>query len=222
MRRAVLLFVALVAVLGGLLGFRILRDRRAAEGPPGGSGVVEGTTVDVRARLNARVLTRHVEEGARVERGALLVTLDCTEPEAGLAAGVQLGSPQALAAEEDLSAVPDDGLRVQPKFGKFDGFDACGPLAQLADDFDLDAGPGAVLKETDDIRVGELAVIDEQLFPRRVDEARKPRARVCRADDKIILPRGVRLSRRIGLKQFDGLLHDPAVLRDEAELDSAP
>lgn len=85
MRRAVLVFVVLVGALGALLGFRILKDRRAAEGPAGGSGVVEGTSVDVRARLNARVLTRHVEEGARVDKGALLVTLDCTEPEASLA-----------------------------------------------------------------------------------------------------------------------------------------
>ncbi|MFP2903517.1 hemolysin D, partial [Pyxidicoccus sp. 3LFB2] len=85
MRRAVLLFGVLVVALGALLGYRIFRERRAAEGPPGGSGVVEGTGVDVRARINARVVTRHVEEGARVDKGALLVTLDCLEQEAGLA-----------------------------------------------------------------------------------------------------------------------------------------
>jgi HlyD family secretion protein len=85
MRRAVLLVLALVVVLGALLGLRLLRERRAAEGPPGGSGVVEGTAVDVRSRLNARVLKRHVEEGMPVEKGALLFSLDCSEPEANLA-----------------------------------------------------------------------------------------------------------------------------------------
>ena len=107
MRRAVLLFVVLVGVLGALLGFRILRDRRAAEAPPGGSGVVEGTSVDVRARLNARVLARHVEEGARVDKGALLVTLDCTEPEAGLAeleARLAMARAQADAARAAAQA----------------------------------------------------------------------------------------------------------------------
>ncbi|NMO20110.1 HlyD family efflux transporter periplasmic adaptor subunit [Pyxidicoccus fallax] len=107
MRRAVLLFVLLVVALGGLLGFRVLRDRRAAEGPPGGSGVVEGTSVDLRARINARVLTRHVEEGARVDKGALLVTLDCTEPEAGLVeaqARLSMSQAQADAAKAAAQA----------------------------------------------------------------------------------------------------------------------
>ncbi|XXF78783.1 efflux RND transporter periplasmic adaptor subunit [Myxococcaceae bacterium GXIMD 01537] len=85
MRRAVLVFLVLVGVLGTLLGLRLARERRAAEAPPGGSGVVEGTAVNVRSRLNARVVERYVEEGARVEKGALLMRLDCTEPEAVLA-----------------------------------------------------------------------------------------------------------------------------------------
>jgi HlyD family secretion protein len=104
MRRAVLLFLALVVVLGTLLGLRLLRERRALEGPAGGSGVVEGTAVDVRSRLNARVLARHVEEGAPVERGALLFSLDCTEPEATLAeADARLAMARAQ-ADSALSA----------------------------------------------------------------------------------------------------------------------
>ncbi|MDY7226758.1 HlyD family secretion protein [Hyalangium rubrum] len=102
MRRAVLLFLALMVVLSTLLGLRLVRERRAAEGPPGGSGVVEGTTVDVRSRLNARVLQLHVEEGARVEKGTLLASLDCTEPEALLAeaeARLAMARAQAQAAE---------------------------------------------------------------------------------------------------------------------------
>ncbi|WP_224361139.1 HlyD family secretion protein [Hyalangium versicolor] len=102
MRRVVVLFIVLVVVLGTLLGLRLVRDRRAAEGPPGGSGVVEGTTVDIRSRLNARVTVLHVEEGARVEKGALLATLDCTEPEASLAeaeARLAMTRAQAHAAE---------------------------------------------------------------------------------------------------------------------------
>jgi HlyD family secretion protein len=102
MRRAVVLFIVLVVLLGTLLGLRLVRDRRAAQGPPGGSGVVEGTTVDVRSRLNARVISLHVEEGARVEKGALLARLDCTEPEALLAeaeARLSMSRAQAQAAQ---------------------------------------------------------------------------------------------------------------------------
>ncbi|WP_224242283.1 HlyD family secretion protein [Hyalangium gracile] len=106
MRRVVVLFIALVVVLGTLLGLRLVRDRRAAEGPPGGSGVVEGTAVDVRSRLNARVLALHVKEGARVEKGALLATLDCTEPEALLAeAEARLAMARAQAHAADAAAL---------------------------------------------------------------------------------------------------------------------
>ncbi|MCP3061658.1 HlyD family efflux transporter periplasmic adaptor subunit [Myxococcus sp. K38C18041901] len=106
MRRAVVLFVVLVVALATLLGVRILKDRRAAEGPAGGSGVVEGTAVDIRARINARVLSRQVEEGARVEKGAVLVTLDCTEPEAGLEeARARLSMAQAQADGARAAAV---------------------------------------------------------------------------------------------------------------------
>ncbi|WP_338866350.1 HlyD family secretion protein [Myxococcus stipitatus] len=106
MRRAVVLFVVLVVVLTALLGVRILKDRRAAEGPAGGSGVVEGTAVDVRARINARVIARYVEEGARVEKNAVLLALDCTEPEAGLSeATARLAMAQAQAEGARAAAV---------------------------------------------------------------------------------------------------------------------
>jgi HlyD family secretion protein len=105
MRRAVVLFIVLVVALGTLLGLRLVRDRRAAAGPPGGSGVVEGTAVDVRSRLNARVLSLPVAEGARVEKGALLATLDCTEPEATLAeAEARLAMARAQAQAADAAA----------------------------------------------------------------------------------------------------------------------
>jgi HlyD family secretion protein len=106
MRRAVLLFLALVVVLGALLGLRLLRDHRAAGGPPSGSGVVEGTTVDVRSRLNARVLALHVEEGARVDKGALLATLDCTESEVNAAeAEARLAMARAQADSAQAAAL---------------------------------------------------------------------------------------------------------------------
>jgi HlyD family secretion protein len=125
MRRAVVLFIVLVVLLGTLLGLRLVRDRRAAEGPPGGSGVVEGTAVDVRSRLNARVVALHVEEGARVEKGALLARLDCTEPEALLAeaeARLAMSRAQAQAAQasalaslrsSEAAAAQADGTQAQ-------------------------------------------------------------------------------------------------------------
>jgi HlyD family secretion protein len=62
--------------------------------------VVEGVEVDVVARIPARIAAVHVREGDQVEAGALLVELDCSEPQAGLA----LARAQLQAAEGQLAA----------------------------------------------------------------------------------------------------------------------
>ena len=85
MNRMVVAPIAAGLILSGLLGWKLWEQGLALRGPTRGSGVVEGTDVDLSVRIAARVLEVYAEEGQKVEEGDLLLTLDCAEPEAGLA-----------------------------------------------------------------------------------------------------------------------------------------
>jgi HlyD family secretion protein len=85
MRRIAVGLVALVLILSTLVVLRIRRQAAAESGPPGGSGEIEGIEVNLSARIAARIVALHAREGDAVKRGALIVTLDCADPEAQLA-----------------------------------------------------------------------------------------------------------------------------------------
>jgi HlyD family secretion protein len=79
------LAVAIVALSLGLAA-RIRANAAIDTAPTGGSGTIEGTDVQVSARLAARVLAVPVVEGQAVAKGDVIATLDCAEPEATLEA----------------------------------------------------------------------------------------------------------------------------------------
>lgn len=85
MRRVAVIVTVAVVVLVGLLGVRLWVQARARNAPPGGSGEIEGTTVDVSARITARVLALKAVKGTRVKAGDVLVELDCSDQGAVLA-----------------------------------------------------------------------------------------------------------------------------------------
>lgn len=109
MKRAIPVFVVLVAVLSVLLYLRLRQQRLEAERPSGGSATVEGTEVDVVSRLPARVLSIAVREGAAVKKGQVLVELDCEENRAMLA--------QAEAALKGAQ-VAAEAARIQERLSK--------------------------------------------------------------------------------------------------------
>jgi HlyD family secretion protein len=84
MRRVVVVLAVLVLVLGALIALRLWTQARALAAPSGGSGEIEGTTVDLSSRVGARILEVKVREGDRVKKGDLLVRLDCADPAAQL------------------------------------------------------------------------------------------------------------------------------------------
>jgi HlyD family secretion protein len=107
MRRVAAVLVTIVVALCGLLAWRIASRAAAARGPAGGSGEIEGTEVELSARIPARVLEQRVKEGEGVHRGDLLLTLDCADTEAQLAeAEARLASAraQAVAASASVEA----------------------------------------------------------------------------------------------------------------------
>ncbi|MBN8610019.1 MAG: biotin/lipoyl-binding protein, partial [Deltaproteobacteria bacterium] len=106
MRRALVIVPLVVLILGVLLAVRIRSQRARAEGPPSGSGTIEGTTVDHSARIAQRVTRVAVEEGATVAEGDVLIELDCTEPSARLAeadARIAAAESQALVARSQIA-----------------------------------------------------------------------------------------------------------------------
>ncbi len=84
MRRIAIAATVLAALLIGLLVVRV-REQRALElGAAGGSGEIEGIDVALSSRDSARVEQWHVQKGAKVHKGDLLLTLDCSDPQAAL------------------------------------------------------------------------------------------------------------------------------------------
>lgn len=96
MKRVVVFFVVLVTALAAVLYFRLRDQRLEAARPSGGSATIEGTEVDVVARIPARIAAVRVREGDTVHAGDPLVELECSEPRAALAqADASVGAAQA-------------------------------------------------------------------------------------------------------------------------------
>ncbi|MCB9680940.1 MAG: HlyD family efflux transporter periplasmic adaptor subunit [Alphaproteobacteria bacterium] len=107
MKRIVAIVAVVVVVLVTLLGLKVYAQRAALDGPAGGSGVVEGTSVRVASRVGGRIVAQPVREGQQVHAGDVLAELDCIEPKAGLdeaRARVQAAQEQASAAHRAADA----------------------------------------------------------------------------------------------------------------------
>ncbi len=85
----------------------------ALAAPSGGSGEIEGTTVELSSRVGARILEQRVKEGQRVKANDLLVRLDCADPEAQLAeAQSRLAAAKAQATSAMAQLSVSDRNRV--------------------------------------------------------------------------------------------------------------
>ncbi len=107
MRRIAVVVAVVVVALVALLGVRIWVQARARNAPPGGTGEIEGTNVDVSARITARVLKLVAVKGRPVKAGEVLVELDCSDQGAALAeseARFASAQAQAAAAEANVGA----------------------------------------------------------------------------------------------------------------------
>jgi len=105
MRRLLVPLGIATVVLLAALGAKLVSQQAAREGPPWSSGVVEGVETDLTSRVGGRLVRVHVQEGDRVEAGALLADLECDVPRAALAeAEARLGEAEARAAAQGAQA----------------------------------------------------------------------------------------------------------------------
>jgi HlyD family secretion protein len=86
MKRIIPLVVVLVAALSALLYWRLRVQRIDADRASGGSATIEGTRLDVVARIPGRIQVIHVDAGDSVKAGQVLAELECAEQKAALAA----------------------------------------------------------------------------------------------------------------------------------------
>lgn len=85
MRRMVVAGLVLVALLAGVLAWRLRVQARESRGPAGGTGEIEGTTVELSSRLQARLTAVPVKKGQLVRKGELVASFDCADADAALA-----------------------------------------------------------------------------------------------------------------------------------------
>ena len=120
MKKVVVAVVVAIIVLTGTLAWKIRAQDDAENGPPSGSGVVEGEAADVSSRLGARIAEIHLAEGDAVVAGAVLITLECDEPETRLAeAEARLAAmrAQAQGAGAQASAAQNQSLAARASVG---------------------------------------------------------------------------------------------------------
>lgn len=115
MRRVLVVLAALVVILAALIALRLWKQAQALAAPSGGSGEIEGTTVDLSSRVGARIVEMPVQTGQRVRKGDLIVRLDCADPEAQLAeaeARLAASRAQAVAFESQRGAAERQARRL--------------------------------------------------------------------------------------------------------------
>jgi HlyD family secretion protein len=107
MRRMIVVLVVLVVALTGLIALRLRAQAAARHAASGGSGEIEGTDLDLSARITARVARLHVQKGDSVRQGTLLLEFDCSDTRASLAeaeARLAAARAQSVAALASVDA----------------------------------------------------------------------------------------------------------------------
>lgn len=105
MKRLLIIATLLTAGLILAIVFKLRAQTAALAGPPGGSGVVEGTDIDVAAQISARIERVEVRKGQTVKMGQLLVALDCADVNASIAdAQARVAAAQAQSAATAAAA----------------------------------------------------------------------------------------------------------------------
>ena len=107
MKRIVVIVVLLTVGLVSAIVYKLRAQAAVLAGPAGGSGVIEGTDVDIAAQISARVERVDVKKGQWVKQGALLAVLDCADVNAAIAdaqARVAVAEAQHAAAINSVHA----------------------------------------------------------------------------------------------------------------------
>jgi HlyD family secretion protein len=185
MRRVVIVLAVLVVVLAALIALRLWTQARALAAPSGGSGEIEGISVDLSSRVGARIVEVRVREGDRVKRGDLLLRLDCSDPEAQLAeaeARLAAARGQAIAAGAQIRATERSSAAAERQAKRLSGLPQDVPEASI----DQTQASAAGLKHQTEAARAQAAAAAAQV---RAGEASVVRARLLAGECEIHAPR---------------------------------
>lgn len=106
MKRIIIAALLIIGLVAGIV-LKIRAQSAALQGPPRGSGVIEGTDLDIAAQISARIERVLVKKGQRVDNNQLLAVLDCADVNATIAdaqARVAAAEAQHAAARASVNA----------------------------------------------------------------------------------------------------------------------
>jgi HlyD family secretion protein len=144
MKRVLAVGVVLIGLLVLALTLKIRAQREAEQSPAGGTGIVEGTEVDVAARIASRVIRVYAKRGQSVRQGERLAELDCREGRARLAeadarieaarAQIVVASAQARAAARgrNVASATARAARARAEAASAQGQSAVREAARIA------------------------------------------------------------------------------------------
>jgi len=154
-KRKIVAAVLVPAALLLLLGLKLRAQGRALHGPAGGSGTIEGTDIHLSSKVAARVLAVDARRGQAVLAGALLATLDCTEPRAALAEAD--ARVHAARSQAEASRAQAEGAK------KSQGAVAASAVAARAQVSSLSERRDAALRQADRLeRLGDDATLSSR------------------------------------------------------------
>src|SRR6185295_4158267 len=105
---------------------------------------------------------------------------------------IQLRLPQALAADKSLAPVPDNRSRMQTHAGEWCNRQGA-PAGDASDNLDVQAPLGLVPQQLQDLLVGDLRIVDQQLFPGLLDKSRELFAGIRGTNDESVETGGISL-----------------------------
>jgi hypothetical protein len=134
-----------------------------------------------------------------------------------LAALVQIRFTQALAAQEGIPAVAEDGSGVEPHAHQPPTVELSRRFDHAPNDPNLDAFTGPIAQETDHRSVTDLGVVNQQLFLGAYDEVRQLLPRIDRTYHEALVFGLVRLAPNVGVEKSRRFLDGFGIVDDQPE-----
>jgi HlyD family secretion protein len=192
MKRPLMIAFLLTAFLVSAIVLKLRAQRNELSGPPSGSGIIEGTDVNVASQISARVEKVWVKKGQAVRAGQPLVSLDCADVNASIAeatARLAMAESQSSGAKAStLAAARSTGVAVAQAVAAKTRGDAIAPRRSIAErnvSRLSNAGDGIPIANVDQSQAEAQALVLEQRAAEESARASSAQASVAAAQGRV-------------------------------------